>query len=518
MAFENLPRTSFAGGELSPEMDGRVDLPIYSLGCRVLENCLLTKTGGARKRPGWERMLELTDPAFAQAAAPEPRLVAVPGVRGAFSLVVFGHHLVSDGDRVVAMREFPVVNQTPRTIKPTVHTISSVDPPSPGVPTGLLCHAGNMFIRLTFSRVPGATDYDHRFRRTGMTLWTEVVAADDFPDPEIVVMGLENDAEYEFQVRARAPNADPSGWSVTARCAPNLVASGTPENLNVEAPPEGGLRITYDRVLGAATYQVRIRAVADPSVPWNESHELAQTRSLIRTRNDLLAGQQYEVQVRSWNTEPSAWSDSVFGTPISGAAPQTPMEPETEVTGVSRGKANVKLTWPTIEGAEHYGVRYRTDQADWVSSVFILAGSGSTQEATVEGLTVQTGLVYYFQVRAGRGDLFSDFSVAAVTHIAPAVPTELRVTGSEDRRDISWREVMAAERYTLERSVRGINGFWRTEIEIYRGADTGFTDYIPRAGFIFTWEVDARYRVAAFIGAVRSDFTDWSHDPQGRVG
>jgi len=45
-------QTSFTGGELSPLLDGRVDIAAYKVGCRSLRNFQLLSFGGARRRRG----------------------------------------------------------------------------------------------------------------------------------------------------------------------------------------------------------------------------------------------------------------------------------------------------------------------------------------------------------------------------------------------------------------------------------------------------------------------------------
>ncbi|MFP4477323.1 MAG: ubiquitin-activating E1 FCCH domain-containing protein [Desulfatibacillaceae bacterium] len=54
--------TAFTAGELSPRLDGRVDLKTYHQGCRVLENLLVWPHGGAAKRPGTYFIAEAKDP------------------------------------------------------------------------------------------------------------------------------------------------------------------------------------------------------------------------------------------------------------------------------------------------------------------------------------------------------------------------------------------------------------------------------------------------------------------------
>lgn len=50
--------TNFSGGELSPRLDGRVDVKKYQNGLRVLENFIVVPHGGARKRSGTRFIVE----------------------------------------------------------------------------------------------------------------------------------------------------------------------------------------------------------------------------------------------------------------------------------------------------------------------------------------------------------------------------------------------------------------------------------------------------------------------------
>ena len=55
--------TQFSGGELSPRLDGRVDVKKYASGCRTIENFTVVPHGGARKRPGTRFVVELPEAA-----------------------------------------------------------------------------------------------------------------------------------------------------------------------------------------------------------------------------------------------------------------------------------------------------------------------------------------------------------------------------------------------------------------------------------------------------------------------
>ena len=497
MAFENLPRTSFAGGELSPQMTGRPDLPIYAAGARVLENCHLTKTGGAQKRAGWEVVERGI--AVDELNAAGARLVAVPGIRGRFSVLVLGAR--SDSG-VVALREYPI-----GAAAGPLRYMTSQDAPAPPVPTNLVCTAGNMFITVSFNRSSGATDYDYRFRLMGDN-WSEVVTFGDIEDPEITIMGLVNDREYEIQVRARHDQSE-SDWSASVYCAPALVSPQTPGGLTVEGPASGGLRITHDRVLGATQYQIRIRVVEGVQTPWDETHELAPLRTTVRRlHNNILAGLQYEVQVRAWNADPSPWSESVFGTPLIGTAPQSPMRPDLEIVGVGE----VEITFDRIPGAEFYAWEWRTDETDWNPGARIEQTESGRVVARATGLQARPGVRYYFHVRSGRGTELSDWSIEASTFLIPATPPNLAVSQSDQRRTITWDTVEGAEGYILERETRTIFGAfgWTSRQQIYRGENNSFPDFDGA-------HIDHRYRVRAFLGEVRSAWSDWEHDPGGAV-
>lgn len=56
MARESAIQTQFNAGELSPLMEGRVDLPFYQSGCRSMVNMIPTVQGPAKRRPGTRYM------------------------------------------------------------------------------------------------------------------------------------------------------------------------------------------------------------------------------------------------------------------------------------------------------------------------------------------------------------------------------------------------------------------------------------------------------------------------------
>ena len=63
MAKASTIQTSFNAGELSPTLDGRVDLAKYANGCAAMENFYPLVQGGARKRSGTRHVAEVRNSA-----------------------------------------------------------------------------------------------------------------------------------------------------------------------------------------------------------------------------------------------------------------------------------------------------------------------------------------------------------------------------------------------------------------------------------------------------------------------
>ena len=53
--------TNFTSGELSPRLEGRVDLSKYANGCKTLENMIVQKHGPASRRGGFYFSAEVKD-------------------------------------------------------------------------------------------------------------------------------------------------------------------------------------------------------------------------------------------------------------------------------------------------------------------------------------------------------------------------------------------------------------------------------------------------------------------------
>ena len=482
MAFPNTVKVNFGGGELSPQMHGRADLQIYGSGLRTLENHFITQTAGTRKRDGFELVIE--DIEIDALNVEDARLVPMVRPGGEFSLLIFGWAALGTNALSVAcfsevdVSSLEVLGDDP--LGP-LHFLSSEAAPPPPVPTDVRCSAGNGFIRVTWSPSAGAIDYDYRYKLSTNATWTEVVTADDLGTmTTVTISGLTNDSEYDVQVRSRNAD-DESAWSDTITCAPSQVAPVTPDGLDVEAPDECGLRVTWDAVDGATQYQVRMRPSDDevgPVMPWSEEHEFRWQTARVRRINTVIGGVRYEVQVRARNAEPSAWSPSEFATPVCGQAPQVPEDVEIELVDHN----TVKLSWMAVPDAEGYVYRWRSEDGEWKEE--------QTTETEVE-IDPESGEVNYFQVRATHGDLASDWSPAVTVELVPARVMNLRVSKINEGRRLTWDEVPNAESYIIQRRWRSIFTFGQFQDASSRSTEnTTYSDYQDD-------HLEWRYRVAA---------------------
>ena len=554
MAFPNVVKTNFGGGELSPQMQSRADLPIYGAGLRTLENFFLTQTAGVRKREGWEVVVEQVF--YDQLNVEDARLVPMVRADGEFSLLVFGWGTRGDNGRDVACfsevdsEQFTGDQSGPQPAIPfgPLHFLTSEVAPPPPVPTHLRCEVGNGFVRLHWRGYPGSVDYDYRYKLATASDWTEVVEAGDIgpgePDfifttveegavvgtsfeyvllASVEIDGLTNEAEYEFQVRGRSADTQ-SAWSEIGTCAPSQIAPATPEDLEVTAPPECGLRVTWSEVSGATQYQVRMRSTSDPVAPWDESHEFRWQNGTVRRINNVLASVRYEIQVRARNAEFSSWSRSEYGTPVCGQAPGVPQNVDVEIVD----RDSVDLSWDRVDDATFYvwqtwpGASRPFGQLPRGERVE--QGSADRITARIDNLGLQQ--MHTFRVRSAHhpdpDDLstlvVSEWSVTASIIAVPRTPTNVTVSQSGPFRTIEWDESPGAEEYIVRREWRNIFHEWVGRETIYEGPPAqreqpAHIDFDP--GMTFGVFNDLRYSVAARNQRGRSNFSGWVEDPGG---
>lgn len=553
MAGGNLLKADFSRGELSGQMEGSIDLNVFSEGSRVLENFFLTKTRGVRKREGFEFVVESIE--HEALNVENPRLIPMVRAGEDFSLLLFGAETFGDNERdVVGFREYPVNHDgTITDIARPVQYMTSVPAPAPAVPVNLSCTVGNQFVLLSWDVVPGATDYDFRYRRSSEEAWIEEVGFGDLlqlteqefelvdagegiiqpsglrdaedprrfrdslrPEGEMLVPttetgrvsveidGLTNDEPYEFEVRSRNSGGN-SDWSDTAECAPTQIGPIFPDGwtLNVTAPASGGLRIEWDDVPGANRYRIRIRPRNEEGA-WEERHRRQWQLGRLRVENRVLADVSYEVQVQAGNAELSAWSVSAFGTPVGGQAPGVPQNPMFEIIDPN----TVEFTWDLVAGGTN--IQYIAELAPENGDAVTMRAE--TNMVRFENLGTENN--YSFRVRSVHGDQVSEWSRRVMVPLLPATPTITFARSDRGHNTVRWTKSPGATEYIVHGSWKNIVDQWSGGQEVYRGADLEAvhvdTNEYPRWPWVtrVDW-VDWRFQVAAVSARGQSRFSDW---------
>ena len=112
MPRATLIQTNFTGGELSPRLDGRVDVGKYFNGCRRLENMVVLPHGGATRRGGTRFV------ATAKNSTTRPRLIPFRFSTTQSYVLEFGHRVIrvfKDGGIVEISPGTPLEITTPYT-------------------------------------------------------------------------------------------------------------------------------------------------------------------------------------------------------------------------------------------------------------------------------------------------------------------------------------------------------------------------------------------------------------------
>jgi large repetitive protein len=309
-------------------------------------------------------------------------------------------------------------------------TISATPAPPtvPGVPQNLAAAAGNEQVTITWA--PPASDgespiLDYAMHyRTGGGAWTLV----DPAAAGVIVSGLANGTEYEFQVRAR--NAVGSGsWSASVFATP-MTTPGIPLNLAATAPDAGQqVALTWD-----APADDGGSAILDYSLHYRTgggAWTLVDPADAGVIVSGLANGTEYEFQVRARNiVGSSAWSASVFATPMT--FPGIPLN-----LAAAPDDQQATLTWdpPADDGGAaiiDYAISYRISGGSW--SAPTPAASG----VVVPGLV--NGTSYEFRVRARNsvGSGTWSASVSAIPRTIPGAPTGLAPTPGSTQVALTW--------------------------------------------------------------------------------
>ena len=200
-------------------------------------------------------------------------------------------------------------------------------------------------VKLTWNKVNGAAKY--RVYYKGSKGWTKMV---DTTSTSYIDKDVSSGRNYTYTVRCISADGksftsgyDSKGTTVKYIAAPEISKL---ENVN------GGVKISWDKVSGAAKYRVYYKG----SKGWTK---MVDTTSTSYTDKDVSSGRNYTYTVRCITSDAKKFTSGYNPTGKSVKYVATPKISKAEVT-----YDGVKLTWNKVAGAEKYRVYYK-DRNGW---------------------------------------------------------------------------------------------------------------------------------------------------------
>lgn len=291
--------------------------------------------------------------------------------------------------------------------------------------------------------------YEVQYRKKGATSWSATQTVSNVTAPlQATVSGLENNTEYDFQVRA-VNSVGEGKWTQTSTSELIGNAPGPVQDLAATGG-DAQAKVTWtkpdsDGGVPLSKYEVQVRVSTETT--WSSSTVVNTPfpNPLATTISNLKNGTSYEFRARAVNAKgESSWeyTGSDAGDLITvGVKPGTPKNP-TAASGTS-GQATVKWEAPDNLGKptlSEYLVQYRANGTGAWSTP---AQSVTGLTATVTGLT--NGTKYQFRVAAKNEVGTSDFAETdfsknpVVVGEVPGAVRELSGKGADSQADLSWK-------------------------------------------------------------------------------
>lgn len=302
-----------------------------------------------------------------------------------------------------------------------------------------------------------------------------------------------NGQTYFYTVRAVTTLGQTGPFSEVVSTSPAATppAYATPakvEHLTVRENGSGSLKLTWDYVSGALSYEVYRSYVGS-----GNTFELVKTTTEISyVPTGLTDGQTYYYVVRALG------SSGVYG-PFSDVESGTPgMDEVVDLNVIKNGYKSLKLNWDPVEGATGYEV-YRSTSGRTGS--FLLKKITTSTSYTAPGLT--TGKRYYFKVRAVSADgSKGEFSEVDSERVQPSTVKLTRMTVKDDYGPtvVKWKSVPGATGYQIyrKRVDRTTWSLFKDVTAEHLGCTDDLKDRDGKTEALYEWEYKVRaYRVVS---------------------
>ena len=351
-----------------------------------------------------------------------------------------------------------VVSATPCPVKPTVSALP------------LLYNGG---VRLEWTAVTGATNYEVYYRADGTTNYTKATTTTAL---KYAFNKLIPGTKYYFRVRAMRTSGGktvPGEYGAVSYTA----TVGKPTDVKYSLK-DGKLTVTWKAPYKADGYEVWIDGTLVETV--------TTTKAVLTSGFE--PGKTVNLQVRAYyNASPKLFSP--YATTSAAICPLVPTLKATKMSTTS-----IKLTWPANSDASGY-IIYRKDTATGYTSEYQkLVGTGLTS-FTDSGLT--PGKTYYYQIASLAVASDSSEAKSAKSNLVYVTLTPGQVDLTVESLGptsihLSWVVVPGADGYIVERSPNGTSN-WTVRHTFTSGSSHSYTDNNVTNGTKYY------YRVTAYI-------------------
>ena len=249
---------------------------------------------------------------------------------------------------------------------------------------------------------------------------------------------------------------DETGMSVQYLSTPSLKAENA----------AGGVKISWDKVEGAAAYRVFYRN------SYGDWARLTTTTETSFLDEDVRSDRSYTYTVRCVSADGESYT-SYFdrnGKTVKYIAAPVLLSADCVTDGI-------RITWAKSDGATQYRVFYKNSSGDW-------SRLGTTTSTSFLDREVSSGSSYTYTVRCmnGAGDYISYFYPEGIVGTYASAP-DFNVSNGAEGVDIKWNAVAGAEKYRVY--YYGSKGWTKlTDTE-----ETSVTDTDVTSGYNYTYTV-----------------------------
>jgi fibronectin type 3 domain-containing protein len=314
--------------------------------------------------------------------------------------------------------------------------------PAPAAPTGVVATPKDGKVTVAWPAVSGATSYD-LYWSTSATVsqssFTDHIAGATNTGQDTTP--LINGTTYYFVVTA-SNGVGQSTDSARTSATPVPPAPAKPTNVTVATPSDKTVRVSWDAVSGADSYDVYY-GTTSPVTKANATKVggvTTNTKDVI----GLQDGTTYYFAVIAVNLG----GESGFSTEKS-AMPVPPVPDAPTISNVTPGDRQVTVAWSAVTGADTYNVYYGTVSPVTAGNATKIPVATGTSK-TVTSLT--NGNTYYFAVTAvnlGGESLLSAEQSAQPKPGLPGIPGSLAATPGDSQVHLTWTAVSGATSYNV---------------------------------------------------------------------